>query len=119
MVSVIAGSASLPLDSPASSGRASAGWWLCRWSIRCKMALLSSGSRCVMSLPSPLEGRNTIHSPPGLPLYALRDSFDFSGFGRSKLPVLVDEHDALILEMDHHVWFAIAIHVLERQRDGR
>src|SRR5260221_127419 len=33
--------------------------------------------------------------PPGLLLYALRDPFDFFGFGRSKLPVLVDEHDAL------------------------
>src|SRR5438132_567850 len=55
---------------------------------------------------------------PGLPSYLLRDSFDFSGFGRSKLPVLVDEHDALLLDVDHHIWFAIAIHVLERQRDG-
>src|SRR6266700_5823094 len=116
MVSVIAGSASLSQDSPFSSGRVSAGWWSCGWSSHCKMALMSSCSRCAILLPHLLMGEY-VPFPPGLPSYALRDSFDFAGFSRSKLPILVDEHNALILDMDHHVWFAIAIHVLKRQRD--
>src|SRR6266567_1344826 len=82
------------------------------------MALISSCSRCAMSLPSsPLGGIQSI--PPGLLTYALQGPFDFSGFGRSKLPVLVDEDNTLSLDMDHHVWLAIAIDVLERQGDGR
>src|SRR6266852_471752 len=82
------------------------------------MASMSSCSRCAILLPHLLTEEYDPF-PPGLPSNALRDSFNFSGFGRSKLPILVDEHNALILNMDHHVWFAIAIHVLERQGDRR
>src|SRR6266851_4326956 len=118
MVSVIAGSTSLSQDSPSSSGRVSAGCASCGWSSHCKMASMSSCSRCAILLPHLLMEEYDPF-PPGLPSNALRDSFNFSGFGRSKLPILVDEHNALILDMDHHVWFAIAIHVLERQGDRR
>src|SRR6266567_3200136 len=81
------------------------------------MASMSSCSRCAILLPHLLMEEYDPF-PPGLPSNALRDSFHFSGFGRPKLSVLVDEHNVLILNMDHHVWFAIAIHVLEGQGNG-